>query len=421
MTIPDWLTSGWPHIWLPYAQMQTAALPLAVVDAEGCELILADGRRLIDGIASWWSACHGYKHPHIIENVKRQLETLPHVMFGGLAHEPAYTLAARLSAKAPPGLSRVFYSDSGSTAVEVALKMALQYWRGKGRQGKNRFLCFEDGYHGDTLGAMAVSDPERSMHKAFRHSVTHQYVVPLPRDEYGFAEFANLLEGVADQLAGIIIEPLVQGAGGMRFHEPDVLAEIRRLAERHGVLFIADEVMTGFCRTGNFFACNEAGISPDIMCIGKALTGGTLPFAATLASEEVFASFLSDKPEDAFMHGPTYMANPLGCAAALASLDLFEREPRLKQVEAIETQLRTELEPCRPIPGVVDVRVKGAIGVVQLRPECMDISAFRTRFLAEGVWIRPFKDILYVAPPFTITQTQLSTLTRAIRHCVEGL
>lgn len=414
MTSPPWLSSGWEHIWLPYAQMQTAPAPLPVVDAQGCTLRLADGRTLVDGVASWWSVCHGYKHPHILAAVEKQLHALPHVMLGGLAHEQAYTLAARLCGMAPEGLSRVFFSDSGSTAVEVALKMALQYWRNKGAANKNRFICFQDGYHGDTLGAMSVSDPEKSLHKAFKSNVIMQYVLPIPRDEYGFAEFTEMVAGIARTTAGIVIEPLVQGAGGMRFHSADVLAEIRRIAREHDILFIADEIATGFGRTGSLFACNEAGITPDILCLGKALTGGTLGMAATLATEEIFNAFLSDDPSHAFMHGPTYMGNALACAAANASLDLFEREPRLKQVEAIETQLHAELAPCRGFKQVVDVRVKGAIGVVQLEEAAMDTLALRQRFIEQGVWIRPFKDIVYVTPPLTITAAELSILTNAI-------
>lgn len=415
---PDWLSEGWAHIWLPYAQMQTAKLPQPVIGAEGCTLTLADGRTLIDGIASWWSMCHGYRHPHILRAVQAQLETLPHVMFGGLAHEPAYRLAKRLCAIAPEGLSRVFYSDSGSTAVEVALKMALQSWRNRGKTNKNRFVCFHDGYHGDTLGAMSVSDPERSLHKAFRGNITMQYVLELPRDEYSFSEFADTLAGIAHNVAGLIIEPLVQGAGGMRFHSADMLAEIHRLAKAQDILVIADEVMTGFHRTGARFACNEAGITPDILCLGKALTAGTLPMAATLATEEIFSSFLSDDYDHAFMHGPTFMANPLGCAAALASLELFDREPRGAQVEAIESALEAGLAPARGLPYVVDVRVKGAIGVIQIAPEKLstpaDYQGLRQRFMERGVWLRPYRDIIYTAPAFTILPEELEKITRAM-------
>jgi adenosylmethionine-8-amino-7-oxononanoate aminotransferase len=359
-----WYEDGLPHVWLPYCQMQVAPPPLPVVGAHGCRIVLADGRELIDGIASWWCMCHGYNHPHILDRVARQLATLPHVMFGGLAHEQALVLASRLTAMAPSGLTRVFFADSGSIAVEVALKIALQYWRNTGRTEKDRFLCFRNGYHGDTFGAMSVSDPEKSMHKAFQHALMPQYVVDIPGGATAMAALEAFLAGVAHQVAAMIIEPLVQGAGGMRFHRGETLAALHALARKYEILFIADEIATGFWRTGNRFACEEAGISPDILCLGKALTGGTITLGATLAREEVFEAFLSDDWDFALMHGPTFMANPLACAAANASLDLFEREPRAEQVKAIEVGLRTGLEPCRSRPHVVDVRVKGAIGVV---------------------------------------------------------
>jgi adenosylmethionine---8-amino-7-oxononanoate aminotransferase len=411
---PEWYTQGVPHIWLPYTQMQIAPSPLPVVSTKGTRITLADGRELVDGIASWWSACHGYNHPHILKAVEKQLHTMPHVMFGGLVHEQALTLAARLSKITPEGLNRVFFADSGSVAVEVALKIALQYWKNKNKPMKDRFLCFHDGYHGDTLGAMSVSDPDKSMHKAFRNSVIKQYVVDIPTDEYSLAEFDSLLAAEHGHIAGMIIEPLVQGAGGMRFHSADMLAELYRMAKKHNLLFIADEIATGFGRTGNMFACNEAGISPDILCLGKALTGGTITLGATMVQDEIFNAFLSDNPDFAFMHGPTFMANPLACAAANASLDLFEKEPRLKQVEAIEAQLTTELSQCRSLPHVVDVRVKGAIGVVQMDAAKVDVYGLRKKFVERGVWIRPFGDIVYVMPSLSISSQDLSTLTDAI-------
>ena len=310
-------------------------------------------------------------------------------------------------------MTRVFFSDSGSTAVEIALKIALQYWRNIGRSGKERFLCFADAYHGDTFGAMAVSDPEKSMHKALRGALVPQRVVDIPGDESSLAELDSVLSRDSHELAALIIEPLVQGAGGMRFHGAEILAALRALARKHGVLFIADEIATGFWRTGRAFACEEAGISPDILCLGKALTGGTIGMGATLATEEIFASFLSDDWETALMHGPTFMANPLACAAANASLDLFEREPREDQVRAIEASLRSGLEPCRSLPRVVDVRVKGAIGVVQLEGN-VDVYSLRSRFVEQGVWVRPFKDIVYLMPPLVISDEDLSALTGAV-------
>jgi len=320
----------------------------------------------------------------------------------------------------PAGLSRVFFGDSGSVAIEIALKIALQYWRNKGKSGRDRFLCFRDGYHGDTMGAMSVSDPDRGLHKAFRSAVIKQFVVDIPTDEYAFAELDALLAGVHHEIAGVIIEPLVQGAGGMKFHSADMLAELYRICKKHDVLFIADEIATGFGRTGSMFACEEAGISPDIMCLGKALTGGVMTLGATLVQEHVFAAFLSDTFDHAFMHGPTFMANPMACAAANASLDLFEREPRLTQVAAMEAQLRHELAPCRGLAYVVDVRVKGAIGVVQL-DAAVNVYALRPRFAALGVWVRPFGDIVYLAPALTTSATEISLLTAAVVRVVSEL
>ncbi len=402
------------HIWLPYTQMQIAPEPLPVASTSGCKIKLEDGRELIDGISSWWSACHGYNHPHIVAVMEKQLRTMPHIMFAGLTHEPASTLAARLCSIAPSGLNKVFFGDSGSVAVEIALKIALQYWRNIGKPHKDRFICFRNGYHGDTLGAMSVSDPEKSLHKAFRNSVIKQYVVDIPSDEYSFAEFDSLLTAERNNIAGLIIEPLVQGAGGMKFHSADTVAEIYRIANKHHILFIADEIATGFGRTGNMFACNEAGISPDILCLGKALTGGAITMGATLTTDEIFNSFLSNNPEDAFMHGPTFMGNPLACSAANASLDLFEKEPRLKQIEKIEAQLIEYLEQCKKSTNVTDIRVKGAIGVVQVDTTKIDVYALRQKFVEQGVWLRPFKDVIYLMPPFTISEQELSTLTSTI-------
>jgi adenosylmethionine-8-amino-7-oxononanoate aminotransferase len=418
--IPEWQQQGFNHIWLPYTQMQIAPMPLPVVGADGCKLKLADGRELIDGIASWWSVCHGYNHSHSRLAMHKQLDTLSHVMFAGLAHEQAYILASRLVKIAPKGLSRVFFADSGSVAVEVAMKMAVQYWRNKGAKNKNKFVAFHHSYHGDTMGAMSLSDMENSMHKVFNGHVPMQYILDIPLDEYAFSEMDELLKGVANNIAGLVIEPLVQGAGGMCFHSVDILAEIHRLCKKHNILFIADEIATGFGRTGSMFACDEAGISPDIMCIGKALTGGMVSLAATLATEEIFESFLSDKLETALMHGPTFMANPLACAAANASLDLFENEPRLHQVEAIETQLWQELEPLRELPKVQDVRVKGAIGVVEINATLEEIYRFRKMFVEKGVWLRPFGNVIYIMPPFVITPEELSKLTQAVKEVLHA-
>ena len=409
---PEWY-QGLRHVWLPYAQMKTEPDPLPVVATRGERIVLADGRELVDGVASWWTACHGYNHPHIRQAVERQLAAMPHVMFGGLAHEPALTLARRLCALLGEGFERVFFSDSGSVAVEVAMKMAIQSWRNRGDTRRTRFIAFRGGYHGDTFGAMSVCDPDEGMHALFRGALPLQRIMELPRDEASAALLEAYLLDHGDELAGIIVEPLVQGAGGMLFHDPKVLRRLRAAATRHGLILIFDEIFTGFGRTGSMFAMEQAGVKPDIVTLGKALTGGTLPLAATVASKEVLDAFWADDPMKALMHGPTFMANPLACAAANASLDLFEREPRLDRAKAISGALAQGLEPCRDLPGVADVRVLGAIGVVQLKPGG-DLAGVRQRFIDRGVWIRPFGDIIYLTPSLTIGEPDLTLLTRSI-------
>ncbi len=410
---PAWFEAGLPHIWAPYTQMKTAAPPLAATRTDGVRITLMDGRELIDGIASWWTACHGYNHPHIKAAVARQMEVMPHVMFGGLTHEPALTLARRLASILPGDLNRVFFTDSGSVSVEVALKMAVQYWLNKGERGRTKFVAFKGGYHGDTTGAMAVSDPDEGMHKLFAGLLPAHYVVDLPRDTDTTAAFQAFVAAHAHELAGIIVEPLVQGAGGMLFHAPAVLQRLRWTADKHDLLLICDEIFTGFGRTGAMFACEAASVVPDIVCLSKALTGGTLALAATVARDHVFDAFWSDDPAAALMHGPTFMANPLACAAANASLDLFEEEPRLAQVAAISAQLAAGLAPARGLPGVKDVRVLGAIGVVELA-RIDDMKELKRKLVAEGVWVRPFGNIVYLAPAFTISPDDLARLTGAV-------
>ncbi len=412
-TSPAWLTEGFEHIWLPYTQMQTAATPEAVVGASGCTLTLADGRTLIDGTASWWSMCHGYQHPHIVEAITKQAQTLSHVMFGGLAHAPAYTLASRLCATTGMGMERVFFAESGSVAVEVALKMALQYWRNKGEPKRSKFICFKNGYHGDTVGAMSVSDSS-DFNRAYDNLTLRNYTLDIPSDEYSFAEFADTVAAIAPTVAALIIEPLVQAAGGFRFHSPDILSEIRRVCREHGILFIADEIATGFARTGSLFACHEAAIAPDILCLGKALSGGHMPLAATLTNAAVFDAFLSADASKALMHGPTFMAHPIACAAANASLDLFAREPRLAQAESLEQTLWDGLKPFRHRDGVLDVRVKGAIGVIELNTDAENNQRLRQEFIARGIWLRPFGHCLYLMPPLTISDAELEWIFSAI-------
>ena len=410
---PDWYAAGIDHIWLPYAQMKTAAAPLPVKTTQGSRIVLADGRELIDGVASWWTACHGYNHPHIRHAVARQLKQMPHVMFGGLAHEQAMTLARRLAALLPGDLTRVFFSDSGSVAVEVAMKMAVQYWINRGMRGRGQFVAFKGGYHGDTTGAMAVSDTEDGMHALFAGVLPKHHIIDLPDTDERLAALDALLAKRAGDIAGIIVEPLVQGAGGMKFHDATVLKHLRALADRHDVLLIFDEIFTGFGRAGTMFACEQANVAPDIITLSKALTGGTLPLAATVATKKVFEAFWSDDPAKALMHGPSYMANALACAGANASLDLFETEPRLQQVAAISSGLLHGLDPCRGISGVTDVRAKGAIGVVEME-RIADLNALRARFVEEGVFVRPFGNVIYLTPAFTISSDELKTLTDAV-------
>jgi adenosylmethionine-8-amino-7-oxononanoate aminotransferase len=416
---PGWYDAGLSHLWLPYAQMKTAAPPLAVAATHGTRIMLADGRELVDGVASWWTACHGYNHPHIGMAVARQLENMPHVMLGGLVHEQAMTLARRLAALMPGDLDHVFFSESGSVAVEIALKMAVQYWLNRGARGRKKFIAFKGGYHGDTTGAMSVSDPTLGFHTPFAQFIPEQFVVELPRDQKSAAAFHRFVERHADELAGIIVEPLVQGAGGMRFHDAEVLRRLRAAADRYDLLLIFDEIFTGFGRTGKMFACEEADVIPDIVTLSKALTGGTLPLAATIARAKVFDAFWSDDPLRALMHGPTYAGNALACAAANASLDLFERDPRLQQVAAIEKSLTRDLAPCRDLPDVVDVRVKGAIGVVELA-KIDDLAGLRRRFLDAGVFVRPFGSIVYLTPAFSIEAEDLALLTGAIVQVIGG-
>ncbi len=416
---PDWYASGTRHLWLPYCQMKTAAPPLAVASTHGTRIRLADGRELVDGIASWWTACHGYNHPHILASIARQLETMPHVMLGGLVHEQASLLAGRLAALLPEGLEHVFLSDSGSVAIEVAMKMAAQYWLNRGER-RTKFVAFKGGYHGDTFAAMSVCDPEEGMHALFKGVVPEQAVLDLPREEESEFALDRWLARNHETIAAILVEPLVQGAGGMLFHDEMCLKRIRRLADKYGLLLVCDEIFTGFGRTGPMFASLSGEIVPDIVTLGKALSGGTVPLAATVASKKIFEAFWSDDPARALMHGPTFMGNALACAAANASLDLFEREPRLLQSAEIAKKLGHGLGACLGLPHVKDVRVRGAIGVVEL-DEIRDLDGLKHRFVAAGVWVRPFRNIVYLTPALTIGDDDLARLTTAVCEVVAKL
>jgi adenosylmethionine-8-amino-7-oxononanoate aminotransferase len=395
--------------------MKVAPDALPVARTYGTRIVLEDGRELIDGIASWWTACHGYNHPHIARAVQSQLERMPHVMFGGLAHEPAYRLATRLADLLPGTLNHVFFAESGSVAVEIAMKMALQFWINRGTSGRTRFVSFLGGYHGDTLGTMAICDPEEGMHATLAKSLPAQYVLGLPRDGDDERKLVSFFERHGHEVAAIVVEPSVQGAGGMLFHDFDVLRRLRRLADAYDTLLIFDEIFTGFGRTGTFFVCEGSAVVPDIVTLSKALTGGTLPLSAAVASTRVFEGFWSDEPCAALQHGPTFMANPLACAAANASLDLFESGAWKRDVARVEGGLAAGLEGCRELPGAVDVRTRGAIGVVEFerRVDTLDLSA---RFVEAGVWIRPMGRVVYLTPALTIDDEDLGALTTAMRN-----
>ena len=410
------------NLWLPYCQMKTAAKPLEVVSNEGSLLTLADGRQLVDGIASWWTACHGYCHPAIVEAIQQQAAVLPHVMLGGIVHQPALKLSERLASCLPGDGNKVFLSDSGSVAVEVAMKMAVQHWANQSATGKttrHKFVCFRDAYHGDTSGAMSLCDPVDSMHSNFRGFILEQFPQSIPDTDEAEAEFDQFIASQKQSLAAAIIEPLVQMAAGMRFHSADSLARIRRVCDRHDVLLIVDEVATGFGRTGTMFAYQQAQIQPDILCVGKGLTGCSVGLAATIASAKVYQPFHADRWEAALMHGPTYMGNPIACAAANASIDLFESQPRLEQVRSIEQQLEQHLKPLAEYDHVDQVRCLGAVGAVRMKAE-VNVAAATRFFVPCGVWLRPIRDTIYLAPAFTIEPDELSQLCDAIAEYVRA-
>lgn len=413
------------HVWHPYTSTVNPLPVREVVSASGVRLRLADGRELVDGMSSWWAAIHGYNHPVLNAAVTEQLGRMAHVMFGGLTHEPAVELCRELVEMTPAPLDKVFLCDSGSVSVEVAVKMAFQYWIGLGRPEKNRLLTIRGGYHGDTFAAMSVCDPVNGMHERFAGVLPRHIFVPRPEcrfgddwDETDTAALCRMLEQNHGRVAAVILEPVVQGAGGMHFYHPRYVRRVRELCDEFDTLFIADEIATGFGRTGRLFACEHAGVAPDILCLGKALTGGYMTLAATLTTEKVARGACA---EGVFMHGPTFMGNPLACAAARASLSLLRRGGWRTDIPRIEAGLRNGLAPCRELAYVYDVRVLGAIGVVELR-QPVRMAEIQDAFVAAGVWVRPFGRLVYVMPPYVMSDQDLDFLTGAVvrvvtEHC----
>jgi len=418
-TLAELLEFDRQHLWHPYSSLVNPPPVFAVKSASGTTIQLEDGREVVDAMASWWSVIHGYNHPRLTAALHKQVDALAHVMFGGLTHRPAVELGSKLIEIAPPGLEHLFFSDSGSVAVEVAIKQSLQYWHAQGASRKRKLLTVCGGYHGDTFGAMAVCDPVNGMHGLFTDVLTKHVFADKPAigfreqwDESAFENIEQTLENNREEIAAVIIEPIVQGAGGMSFYHTEYLRKLRRLCDEHDTLLIFDEIATGFGRTGKLFACEQAAVSPDIMCLGKALTGGYMSLAATLCTHKIAHTISSNEP-GVFMHGPTFMANPMACAVALESVNLLLESPWKSAVATIEATLKKGLERCREMPAVKDVRVLGAIGVVELRSP-LDMHRVSEMFVQRGVWLRPFGKLVYVMPPYVITTQELQKVIAAI-------
>ena len=421
-----WLSFDKKHIWHPYSSMHDPIPVYPVVSADGVYLQLEDGNKLIDGMASWWSVIHGYNHPKLNAAINDQLDKMAHVMFGGLTHRPAVELAELLITITPESLEQVFFCDSGSVAVEVAIKMAIQYWYASEQPQKQKLLTIRNGYHGDTFGAMAVCDPTNGMHNIFSHVLPSHYFADAPTckydaewDQKDIASFQELLEQNHNEIAAVILEPLLQGAGGMRVYCPEYLRQVRTLCDEYKVLLILDEIATGFGRTGTLFACEQANVTPDILCLGKALTGGYMSLAATLTNAKI-SNTISTKPPEVFMHGPTFMANPLACSVAIASIKLLLESPWQQRIAQIEKQLSDVLMPCISLPQVADIRILGAVGIVELK-KSIDIEQVQQKFVKLGVWIRPFRNLIYIMPPYIITPAELTQVTNAIIEVVNTL